>query len=47
MSLIDELLISHSDILEKCKDFIHPVSKRIKISSESSSFFEALVEVIE
>jgi len=47
MSLIDEIVISRSTILEKCQDFIHPVSKRIKISSESSNFFEALVEIIE
>ena len=51
MKLIDKILAEKSGeiitiILKFCADFIHPVSKRIKVSSESSKFFEALVEII-
>ena len=47
MSLIDTIIASGSTVLEKCLEFIHPVSKRIKVCAESSFFFEALVEIIE
>lgn len=29
------------------QEYVHPVSKRIKISSESSQFFEALIDLMQ
>ena len=36
------------EIVQKMSaEYIHPVSKRIKISSESDQFFEALIDLIQ
>jgi hypothetical protein len=34
-------------VQEMSAEYLHPVSKRIKISSESSQFFEALIDLMQ